>query len=181
MSFLLVAAFLVSGAVEGRDGPRLRGAIGLAGAGGYAPAVLAIGLGGGITFDVGATFNDREGVLFRGTLTTAIIVQAALLSANYEFMLGERIALSTGLGFGLIGGGPDQAAAFALFAPARATFLLASRPEQQLARRGFALFVEFSPGVTVLGGRGFSDRFATPLTTVPIAVMAAVGASYVWW
>lgn len=54
---LMLVALLMTGAVdEEREALRVRGAIGLAGGVGYSMKEPAIGFGGGVTFDVGATF-----------------------------------------------------------------------------------------------------------------------------
>lgn len=175
----LALGLLVSGAVnEAREAPRLRGAIGLAGGVGYSFREPALGFAPGVTFDVGATFNDRQAVVFRGVLTSIVVSNLISLGVSFETLVGEHLGLSLGGALALIGGGPDQAGAFAATVPVRLSYLFASRPDDQLARRGFALFFELAPGVTFAGGQG---RGGSRTFGPPFAATAALGLSYVWW
>lgn len=175
----LALGLVVSGAVnEAREAPRLRGAIGLAGGVGYSFREPALGFAPGVTFDIGATINDRQAVVFRGVLTSLFLSNIISLGASFETLVGEHLGLSVGGAVAVIGGGLEAPAGIAATVPVRLSYLFFSRPDDQLARRGLALFFELAPGVTFAGGQGRGG--ARPFGP-PLAVTAVLGLSYVWW
>lgn len=98
---------------------------------------------------------------------------------SFETLVGEHLGLSVGGAIALVGGGLHAAASLPITLPIRATYLFASRPEDQLARRGFAVFIEVAPGVPIAGapGRDYPGYRPGPF----FAVTGALGVSYVWW
>ncbi|MDP1918578.1 MAG: hypothetical protein Q8L14_20180 [Myxococcales bacterium] len=160
---------------EARAAARVRGGISLVGSNGLGFATNAFAVGGGLSADVGVTFADRYAIALRLTGTFFLLLSAAL---EFEFVLSERVLFGLGASWGVFGG-LDAPGASWVGLPVRVTWAFWDRPREAIARSGFALFAEVTPGFGYANSRGLSNSSA-PLG-IPLTIVALVGIGYAWW
>ncbi len=140
---------------------------------GFATSALAFGVG--LSADAGLIFADRYAITLRLTGTFFLLLSAGL---QFEVALTERLLFGVGASWGGFGGLDAPGASF-VGVPARVTWALSERERTAVARRGFALFAEVTPGFAYANSSGLARRTA-PLG-IPLAIVAVVGIGYAWW
>ena len=160
---------------EARAAARVRGGISLVGSAGLGFATNAFAVGAGLSADIGVTLVDRYAIALRLTGTFFLLLSAAL---EFEFVLSERVLFGLGASWGGFGGLDAPGASF-VGLPARVTWAFWDRPRESIARSGFALFAEVTPGFGYANTRGLS-RPPAPLG-IPLTIVALVGIGYAWW
>lgn len=158
-----------------REEARVRGGISLAGSAAVGFATSALAFGGGLSADVGVTFADRYAISLRLTGTFFLLLSAGL---QFETALSDHVLFGIGASWGAFGG-LDAPSASYVGIPARVTFTFSERERTAIARRGFALFAEMTPGFAYANSNGLAGRTAPP--GIPLAIVAVVGVGYAWW
>lgn len=154
---------------------RGRGGIFLAGSAAVGFATSAFAFGVGLSADAGLIFADRYAITLRLTGTIFLLLSAGL---QFEMALTERLLFGVGASWGAFGGLDAPGASF-VGVPARVTWAFSERERMDIARRGFALFGEVTPGFAYANSAGFRTPAAPP--GIPLAIAAVVGIGYSWW
>lgn len=160
---------------EARAAARVRAGISLVGSAGLGFATNALAVGAGLSADIGVTFADRYAIALRLTGTIFLLLSAAL---EFEFVLSERVLFGLGASWGVFGG-LDAPGASWVGLPARVTWAFWDRPREAIARSGFALFAEVTPGFGYANSAGFGGSTRPP--GIPLTIVALVGIGYAWW
>lgn len=146
---LLLAQAATAPQLATRNDPRLRGGLSLAlnlGWSFVSPFSGTIGA----AVDAGVLFNDRYGLSVRLAGSMIYAFSAALL---FDLVLTDHTFVSAGAAVGAFGGiFLNQTSYFGT--PIRLTYLVNTRKESDVARSGFAAFVEMNPGYTWSKARG---------------------------
>ena len=145
------------------------------GSAGIGFATNAFAVGAGLSADLGVTIADRYAVAVRLTGTIFLLLSAAL---EFEFVLSERVLFGLGASWGGFGG-LDAPSASWVGLPARVTWAFWERPREAIARSGFVLFAEVTPGFGYANSRGLA-RTTAPLG-IPLTIVALLGIGYAWW
>lgn len=167
-----------------RQQTRARWSLALAGAGGYGSAYGLVSGSGGLSLDAGLVFADKVALSLRvtGTLGLGATLLAGL---SVDRALGDELQLGAGLSFALIGGFFDFPDLEGLVVPIRAAWMFSGRSANAVARRGFFLFGELSPGVSFLGNPADSTQLPgmPPSLRSPVGFLATavVGFGYAAW
>ncbi len=159
---------------EARAAARGRAGISLVGNAAVGFATNAFVFGAGFSADAGMTFADRYTLALRLTATFT------LLSAGLEFevVLSERVMFGVGALWGIFGFLDAPGAAY-VGIPARVSWAFSERPREAIARSGFVLFAELTPGFGYANFAGYEGR-GRP-AGVPLTIVALVGIGYAWW
>ncbi len=158
-----------------RENARGRGGISLAGSAAVGFATSAFAFGAGLSADAGLIFADRYAITLRLTGTIFLLLSAGL---QFETALSERVLFGIGASWGAFGG-LDAPSASYLGIPARVSWMFSERERLAVARRGFMLFGEVTPGFAYANSTGLARRTAPP--GLPLAIVAVVGIGYAWW
>lgn len=154
---------------------RVRGGISLAGSAAFGFATSALAFGGGLAADVGVTFADRYAITLHLTGTIFLLLSAGL---QFEAALSDHVLFGIGASWGTFGGLDGPGASY-VGIPARVTWTFSERERLAVARRGFTLFGELTPGFAYANSTGLAGRTASP--GIPLAIVAVVGIGYAWW
>lgn len=108
--------------------------------------------GVGLTFDLGATFNDRVALFLHGEVASAVATFHASGGVAAEYVMTEHVSM--GLGVSLTGWLPTiytgySDGFFGLLFPVRLHFALEPRPDAQTSRRGFFFGLELAGGFSL--------------------------------
>lgn len=157
-----------------REEARGRGGLSLAGSAAVGFATSAFAFGVGLSADAGLIFADRYAITLRLTGTLFLLLSAGL---QFEVALTERLLFGVGASWGGFGGLDAPSASF-VGVPVRVNWALSERERTAVARRGFALFAEVTPGFAYANSSGLASR--TTLG-IPLSIVAVVGIGYAWW
>lgn len=160
---------------EARAAVRGRAGISLVGNAAVGFATSAFAFGVGLSADAGLTFADRYAISLRLTGTFFLLLSAAL---EFEVFLSERVMFGIGAAWGGFGG-LDAPGASYLGLPARVSWAFSERPREAVARRGFALFAEVTPGFGYANSTGLGGSRSA--AGIPLTIVALVGIGYAWW
>jgi hypothetical protein len=170
-----VAAESVS---ESREALRLRAGIHLVG--GIAVSGFAVGLGPGLSAELGAIAEDRFSLVARLTLATILVTNVATIGLGFDAALSERLSLGVATSIGIVGGLfiSDFPFSLTVFAPVRLSFAPFARAATALARRGMLLFVELGPGYALVMSPGLARPATVPSS---FSVQGTLGFGYAVW
>lgn len=154
---------------------RGRGGISLAGSAAVGFATRALAFGVGLSADAGLILADRYAITLRLTGTIFLLLSAGL---QFELALSERVLFGIGASWGAFGG-LDAPGASYVGIPARVSWMFSERERLAVARRGFMLFGEVTPGFAYANSTGFGGARAPP--GIPLSIVALVGIGYTWW
>lgn len=180
---VLLAQAPTSPELEERARPRFRGALAVGAAGGLGFAYPVWSVGPAVTFDLGVTLNDVISLSLRGTAAPFGRASTYLAGFSVDRALSDQLSLGVGLAGAAVGllAGEDAPLSLGVVMPVRVAWMFSRREPEGVWRRGFFLFGEAAPGVSVAGSAGLPQPGVASPGPVSFLVTATLGVGYGGW